>query len=152
MGSTSASLSTKDGGSSVPLVVDASVTLSWCFRDEKSDYATGILRLLADDTAVAPGQWPLEVANGLLAAERRGRLSAADVARVHAILTDLPVTLDALTLDEALGPVLDLARSQDLSAYDAAYLELAMREGLPLATQDGQLRNAAIRLGARLVD
>lgn len=136
----------------MPLVVDASITLSWCFRDEQSEQAARVLRLLAADTAVVPGIWLLEVANGLLAAERRGRLSAADVAHVHGLLSDLPVTVGDLTLDEALGSVLDLARTQGLSAYDAAYLELAMREGLPLATRDDELRSAAVRLGVRLVD
>lgn len=136
----------------MPLVLDASVTLSWCFRDEQGDYAAQVLRLLADDVAVVPGLWLLEVTNGLLVAERRGRLSAADVAQVHGILSELPVTLDALTLDGALGSVLELARAQGLSAYDAAYLELAMREGLPLASQDDKLRKVAVRLGVRLVD
>ena len=136
----------------MPLVVDASVTLSWCFRDEQGEYGARILRLLADDVAVVPGLWLLEVANGLLVAERRGRLTEADVAQVHGILSELPVTFDALTLDGALGSVLDLARTQGLSAYDAAYLELAMREGLPLATQDDQLKQAALSLGVRLVD
>jgi predicted nucleic acid-binding protein len=134
------------------LVVDASVTLSWCFRDERGEYGARVLRLLADDVAVVPGLWLLEVANGLLVAERRGRLTAADVAQVHEILSELPVTLDALTLDGALGSVLDLARAQELSPYDAAYLELAMREGLPLATQDDHQKRAAVSLGVRLVD
>jgi predicted nucleic acid-binding protein len=134
------------------LVLDASITLSWCFRGEQGDYAAHVLRLLANDVAVVPGLWLLEVTNGLLVAERRGRLNAADVAHVHGILSELSVTLDVLTLHGALGSVLDLARAEGLSAYDAAYLELAMREGLPLASQDDQLRKAAVRLGVRLID
>ncbi len=134
----------------MPLVVDASVTLSWCFRDEQSDYATGILRLLADDTAVAPGLWPLEVANGLLAAERRGRLSTAEVLQIRGMIADLPITLDESTLDEALGSVLNPARAHSLSTYDAAYLALAMREGLPLAMLDEKLRAAAKDVGVHL--
>lgn len=133
-------------------VIDASITLSWCFRDEQSEYAVVVLRRLADDVAVVPGLWVLEVANGLLVAERRGRITAADVARVHAMLSDLPVTRDELTRDSGLGSVLDLARAHGLSAYDAAYLELAMREGLSLATQDERLRAAAIAVGTPLVE
>lgn len=134
----------------MPLVVDASVALAWCFRDEESDYATRVLRRLAEDTAVVPGLWLLEIANGLLAGERRSRLSEAEVMQVRGMLADLPITVDASTLDEALGPVLDLARAHNLSAYDAVYLALAMREGLPLATLDERLQAAATAVGVRL--
>ena len=132
-------------------VLDASVALAWHFDDEASEYADRVLDRLQEEDAFVPAIWPLEMANGLLAAERRSRLSPADVARAHAILSDLPITVNSLTLDDALGPVLDLARAQSLSAYDAAYLELAMREGLSLATQDDDLRAAAGRIGVALV-
>lgn len=92
------------------------------------------------------------MANGLLVAERRGRFTAADVAQICGTLADLPIERSDLTLEQGLGPVLDLARVHELSAYDAAYLELAMREGLPLATQDADLREAAARAGVPLVD
>lgn len=124
-------------------VLDASVTLGWCFGDEENAYAHRVLRRLADDSALVPEIWLLEVANGLLFAERRGRISAADVAQVHGALAALPIEFDDLTLERALAAVLHLARAHRLSAYDAAYLELAMRQGLPLATQDGALRAAA---------
>lgn len=136
----------------MPFILDASVALAWHFEDESSEYADRVLGRLQEDDAIVPALWPLEVANGLLAAERRGRLSAADVAQVHAILSDLPVTVHELTLEDALGPVVDLARAQSLSAYDAAYLDLAMREGLSLATQDHDLRRAAMRVGVALVE
>lgn len=150
MGSASGSLSTKDGGPNVPLVVDASVALSWCFRDEESDYAAGILRRLARDTAVVPGIWPLEVANGLLVAERRKRLTAAGIMQVRGLLADLPIVVDTTMPAEAFGSVIDVARAYELSAYDAAYLALAMREGLPLATLDGRLTDAARAAGLAL--
>jgi predicted nucleic acid-binding protein len=134
------------------LVVDASITLAWCFRDEQNAYAHRMFRRLEDESAVVPGVWLLEIANGLVIAERRGRLSRAEVAEVRGVLEDLPITWQELTLDVALGPVVDLARAQGLSAYDAAYLELAMREGVPLATQDEALRAAAQRVGVPLVD
>ena len=134
----------------MPLVVDASVTLSWCFRDEHSEDAVRILRLLTVDAAVVPSLWPLEVANGLLVAERRGRLSADETMQVREMLVDLPITLDEATFDEGFGSVLNLARERNLSAYDAAYLALAMREGLPLATLDDKLRAAATSVGVQL--
>ena len=136
----------------MPFVLDASVALAWSFRDERNAYAHRVLRRLEDDPALVPAVWMLEVANGLLVAERRGRFTAADVAQVYGVLADLPIEWSDLTLDQALGPVLDLARARGLSAYDAAYLELAMREGLPLATQDEALRAAAQRVGVPLVE
>ena len=136
----------------MPFVLDASVALAWSFRDERNAYAHQVLRRLEDDPALVPAVWMLEVANGLLVAERRARFTAADVAQVYGVLADLPIEWSALTLDQALGPVLDLARAHGLSAYDAAYLELAMREGLPLATQDEALRAAAQRVGVPLVE
>jgi len=136
----------------VTFVVDASVTLSWYLDDEPNDYADRMLNRLADDSAVVPNIWFLEVANGLLIAERRGRITQADVARVSGTLTGLPISVGDLSLDAALGPIFTLARSHDLSAYDAAYLELAMREGLPLASVDESLRRAARVAGVELAE
>lgn len=133
-------------------VLDASVTLGWCFRDEANAYAHRVLRRLQDDSAVVPAIWLLEGANGLLLAERRGRLSVADVVQVRGAIAALPIAWEDLTLEQALGPVLDLARAHQLSAYDAAYLELAMRAGLPLATQDDALRAAAAKVGVPLLE
>jgi len=136
----------------MPFVLDASVALAWSFRDERNAYAHRVLRRLEDDPALVPTVWMLETANGLLVAERRGRFTAADVAQVYGTLADLPIESSDVTLDQAMGPVLDLARAHELSAYDAAYLELAMREGLPLATQDAALQAAAQRVGVALVE
>jgi predicted nucleic acid-binding protein len=133
-------------------VVDASIALAWHFEDEVSEYADRILDRLREDRAAAPSIWPLEVANALLVAERRGRLSPARVARAVELLLELPVSIHDTAADPALGPVLDLARTHGLSAYDAAYLELAMREGLPLATQDEALRAAAQRAGVPFME
>ena len=136
----------------MPFVLDASVTLAWSFRDEQQAYSHRVLRRLDSDSAIVPAIWLSEVANGVLGAERRGRFSAADMASVFGVLEDLPIEWSGLTLDQALGPVLDLARAQGLTAYDAAYLELAMREGLPLATQDEDIRAAAGRVGVPIVE
>ncbi len=134
----------------MPLVLDASVALPWHFEDETSEYAEHVLDRLETDAAIVPALWPLEMANGLTVAERRGRLSPAKLARAVELSLDLPVLVDEVSTHLALGPVLELARSQELSAYDAAYLELAMREGIPLATQDEDLRAAAGRVGVPL--
>jgi predicted nucleic acid-binding protein len=136
----------------VAIVLDASVTLAWCFRDEPSDYAERVLASLADEQAFAPSIWLLEVTNALLVAERRGRLSEADVVQVRDILTKLAIQVDESQMDEVLGQTLHLAREQGLSVYDASYLRLAMREGLPLATQDQRLRLAAERVGVPLFE
>ena len=99
-----------------------------------------------------PGVWPLEVANGLLIAERRGRLNAAGIAHAHTLLSTLPISVEEPTLDVSLGPVLELARQERLTTYDASYLLLAMREGIPLATLDDGLRTAAGRVGVPIAE
>ena len=132
------------------IVIDASVALAWSFHDERSDYPRGILRRLARELALVPTIWPLEIVNGLLTAQRRGRLTAADVAEIHTGLAELPISLAEVSLERALGPVLSLARTHQLTAYDASYLELAMREGLALATVDRNLRAAAESVGVPL--
>ena len=136
----------------MPFVVDASVALAWHFEDEASEYADRVLERLREDQAAAPSIWSLEVANALLVAERRGRLSPAKVARTVELLLELPISIHDVAAELVLGAVLDLARAHGLSAYDAVYLELAMREGLPLATQDEALRAATQRVGVPLLD
>ncbi len=135
----------------MPLVLDASVALAWCFEDEKSEYADRVLDTLARDRAAVPAVWPLEVANALYVGERRGRTDAPAIVRQTALLTALPISVESIDLERALGSVLNLARQHGLSCYDASYLELAMREGLPLATADELLAKAAQSAGVRLV-
>jgi predicted nucleic acid-binding protein len=131
----------------VPFVLDASVTLGWCFEDEAGEYADSALEALSDDTAVAPAVWPLEVANGLVVAERRGRLVPAQTARFCALLPALPIEVEPGGLTTTLALLVPLARDHGLSVYDAAYLDLAARRGLPLATLDARLRAAALAAG-----
>jgi predicted nucleic acid-binding protein len=132
-------------------VVDASVALAWCFGDEVSEAAEAALEALADEGAIAPAIWPFEVANGLRTAERRGRLDLSDVGRVRSLLLALPIEVDGVDLGAALGEVTELARALDLTAYDAAYLALAARRGLPIATVDERLGRAAVAAGVPLV-
>ncbi len=123
-------------------VVDASITLAWCFTAEYSQVADDVLGRLGEDEAVAPAIWLLEVANGLLTAVRRGRLEAAELPRLSDLLAALPVHVETVLLSDALGRVLDAARTLELTAYDAAYLDLAARRGVPLATLDERLQIA----------
>lgn len=124
-------------------VVDNSVVMSWCFRDESSKYADKILYSLEQYEAITPSIWPLEVGNVLLVAERRGRLTKADNIRFLSLINDLPITVQQETADRMLKEILSLARECHISSYDASYLDLAMKNGLPIATQDSGLKKAA---------
>jgi predicted nucleic acid-binding protein len=128
-------------------VADNSLTLSWYFADERGPYSVATLRALDDGEAVVPPLWPYEVANGLLIGERRGRITPTDTTRILGLLAVLPIRIDTMGHERARQEVLELARRERLTSYDAAYLELAMREGLPLATLDRPLRDAAARVG-----
>ena len=132
------------------LVLDASITLTWCYPDEQSDFAYRVLDALEHRQAVVPALWAIEIANSLVAGERRQRLTASDIARFFELLHGLSIETDTQTASRALSDTLQLARTHDLSAYDATYLELAMREGLGLATLDGRLERAAKAVGVEL--
>jgi predicted nucleic acid-binding protein len=125
--------------------------MSWCFADEADGYSDAVLDLLPEAEVLVPSIWPLEIANVLLVAERRKRINEAQLARLVELLRSLPVIVDGAALDRTMGAVLPLAREHKLSTYDAAYLELAMREGIPLATRDDRLVQAAHRCGVPLV-
>jgi len=129
------------------LVIDCSVTMAWCFEDERSPLADLVLERLTAEEAWVPSLWPVEVANVLLVAERRHRLSAADSTRFVELLRGLPIVVDEAAHARALGPVLATARELGLSAYDATYLELAMRLGATMATADDRLREACRTCG-----
>jgi len=132
-------------------VVDCSVVMSWCFEDEADEYSDAVLELLAGAEALVPAIWPLEVANVLLVAERRQRLTEADSAQFLKLLGELPISIDHESSDRALSDIFFLGRQQGLSSYDAAYLELAMREGAELATRDEKLKKASKKCGVQLV-
>lgn len=136
----------------MPFVLDASVAVAWCLEDETCVYADRVQERLTTEMALVPPIWGLEVGNALVFAEARGRIGAADVARVTGLLCALPITVDSTRLQRDLGSVLTVARTQHLTTYDAAYLELASREALPLATLDARLRSAANNLGIRLLE
>jgi predicted nucleic acid-binding protein len=124
-------------------VIDNSVVMSWCFQDQVNDYADRVLGQLIDATAYVPSIWPLEVVNVLLAAERRSYISEADSSRFINLLSQLPILVQQERPEKEMNDLLALARAHELSSYEASYLDLAMKRGLPLATLDKKLRQAA---------
>lgn len=136
-----------------PFVIDASVALSWCFEDEAATGPDAVLELLRRGRAVAPAIWALEVANGLRSAERRGRIDEREIPALTGLLNALPIDLEeAIPLEDATGRLLQTARAHGLSVYDATYLDLAARRGLPLATADDQLARASVAAGVELMN
>ena len=132
------------------LVIDCSVTMAWYFKDEATPYTNAVRAMLATERAAVPALWPLEVANVLLMGERRKRSTQAQATRWLRLLSALPIAVDTQTPALAFDPILNLARSHNLTAYDAAYLELAIRLGLPLAARDDVLEKAAAAVGVTL--
>lgn len=131
-------------------VLDCSVTMAWCFKEEASDHSDQILDALHKAKAIVPSIWPLEVGNVLTIAERKKRLTLLKITAFIDSLSLLPIQVDFISSQRALGNILELAREQGLSTYDAAYLELAMRKALPLATFDKVLKKAAQNVGIEL--
>lgn len=132
-------------------VLDCSIAMTWCFDDEAHASTDALLDSLRNDGAFVPALWFWEVANVLNGAMRRGRLSGADVATRLALLSQLPIVIDDEGAARAWREALLLAQAEHLTAYDSAYLELAMRMGIALATKDVELRDAAMRRGVPLL-
>lgn len=130
-------------------VLDCSVTMGWVFDDEKTDYTEAVLNSLAENKAIVPYLWELEVVNVLIVAERRGRITQAQTAHALSLLSSLPILMDT-SAKHGLTTISTLAREHQLSAYDAAYLELALREGAAIATLDKKLECAAQNCGVKL--
>ena len=133
------------------LVVDASVTLAWIFTEERTLPVQKILDRLIDEQAFVPAIWRLEIANGLQMSVRRGRIDAATRDTALRGLALLNITTDPDTDNFAWSTTLSLAEQHRLTLYDAAYLELALRLGVPLATLDRDLRSAGDALGVTLL-
>jgi predicted nucleic acid-binding protein len=132
------------------LVVDASVAGGWFIGDESSSYTEAALAVVADNGALVPGIWPFEIANMLAVAERRERATAEDVSEALRLLSALPVAIDSPHAMSALPRLSRLARDHGLTAYDASYLDLALRTGSVLATRDAELQRAAPQAGVTL--
>jgi predicted nucleic acid-binding protein len=133
-------------------VLDCSVTMAWCFEGESDAYARAVLAAIPRGPAVVPPLWLLEVANVLVVAERRRRITRADASRFLELLGELPLVVAEPEGLSGMAGILGLARELALSAYDAAYLHLARRERMPLASRDRALRAAAGSAGVALYD
>jgi predicted nucleic acid-binding protein len=135
-------------------VLDASVTMAWLLGNSKPAdraYAQGALQALkqADRHAEVPVTWSLEVSNVVARAEAKGLLAEAQSKAFLEMLSNAPIRTDGATFTQAFASTLDLARRYRLSTYDASYLELALRVGLPLATLDADLAKAARKAGVK---
>ena len=132
------------------IVIDASVTLSWCFPDEQTPTSLNVLdRLKSGEQAIVPAFWSLEVLNTLLLGERKGRITPEQTKAFFDTLRVLNPTVDYVSLEQVAGPVQIICRDHRLTPYDALYVELALRSGCPLATLDRQQREVAQALGVR---
>lgn len=132
-------------------VIDNSVALAWCFEDEQTKAIMALLDRVTEAGAVAPQLWPIEAVNGLLAAERRGRIDGTTRRILVGFLQELPISIDDETAQRVWTRTADLAEQHRLTSYDATYLELALRLGLPLATSDKLLIAAAQNTGVHLL-
>ena len=130
-------------------VLDASVALAWFLDDEQAPQADNVRARLIRERAYVPQLWHLEVRNGLIIAERRGRLSATRINECLEAIKWLPIQTDS---EAVLDTVVSLARMHNLSVYDAVYLELAKRRDAALASLDGALLRAAAEEGVQLLD
>lgn len=131
-------------------VLDCSAALAWVLPGESDPATDVLLETVAATGAVAPALWPFEVANVLLMAERRGRIMLAERQQALAILGELPIHIDGQAVARAWKDTLAIAQTHRLTVYDASYLELAIRLGLPLASRDTELRAAASACGVPL--
>lgn len=132
-------------------ILDASVTMTWCFENERTAYTEALLDWAGSSPAAVPQIWALEMANVLAIAVRRKKIDRPQQARFLSMLETLPIHVDSLSGTRVFAPVLAVADEYSLTAYDAMYLELALRLGLPLATLDTQLLAAAKTAGVTLL-
>ena len=132
-------------------VVDNSVVMTWCFRNEENEYSLKVLSMLEKSLAYVPAVWPLEAGNVLAVAERRGRINKSDSSYILELLLSLPIIVEQESVRRMLSEIFMLARDCGISTYDASYLDLAMKMSLPLATLDEKLKKAAKACKVKLV-
>ena len=133
------------------LVLDCSIAAAWCFEDEASAATDALMERVRDEGALVPALWHWEIANVLTSAVRRKRISAGDAVARLTLLSALPIATDGDAVSRAWRETFLLAQAHALTAYDAAYLELALRTGFDLASKDIDLLNAARAVGVKVV-
>lgn len=134
-------------------IVDASVALCWYFEDQTNAYTEAVFECLAQgDEALVPAVWPLEMVNGLVVAWRQKSIGSDQLEDFITDLKDLPVVVDSQACDRVYSSIFRMSCRHQLSSYDAAYLDLAVFQGLPLATLDKNLRTAARRARIDIFD
>lgn len=133
------------------LILDCSMAMSWCFADESTPESLRIQDRLEAEAALVPSHWFLEVANVLAMAEKRKRISPEDSMEFVRLLSILDIQVDEESSHRAFNKLLPLCRNHGLTSYDAAYLDLALRRQLPIATLDDALRQAATSLGQQVL-
>ena len=127
------------------------MTMAWLFSDEANSATDALRKSLLKDYAIAPVLWPIEVGNVLLVATRRGRITSDDWSSIRTDLAALPIEVEQASDDRVLESVVPIAHQYEISVYDAMYLEIALRLGLPLATLDRKLAAASSRAGVVVV-
>jgi predicted nucleic acid-binding protein len=132
-------------------VIDSSITLNWVMNDEHTPRSDRLFESLSEEGTVVPSLWRLEVANALQVALRRERIDGAYRDKTIQKLQRLPIEVDSLTDNKAWTSTLYLSERDNLTVYDAAYLELVLRRGVPLATRDQRLAKAATEAGATIL-
>jgi|ERR1700722_10410063 len=132
-------------------IVDCSIALAWCFPDEETPATKILLDRMNDEAAVVPALWFIEITNVLALSEKKGRIDRAKVAEFIALIEEFELDVDHEASRLAFSHLLPLCRAHQLTSYDAAYLELALRRHLPLSTLDKQLTNAAKKLGVKVL-
>ena len=133
-------------------IIDASITLSWCFEDERTPETDALFVQLANGaTAVVPNIWPFEVTNVMTLALKKGRINQSTSDEFLKFLKNANITIEKFNMDSVFGAILSTALKFGLTSYDAAYIELASRLNLPLATLDKPMRKAALAAGVTLL-
>ena len=132
-------------------VLDCSMAMTWCFEDEATPETDKILECFTNKIAVVPALWHLEVANVIALAERKGRLTENEAMEFWSLVDSLPITTDNILPERGRKEIFHLARQYDLTVYDAAYLDIAIRYSFPLATLDKELIQTARRIDIQTI-